>query len=78
MSPPDTQMHRDMGRMEAQIAALESKVETMQQQVADMHAVLMRAQGSWKMAVGAAGFGAAVVGLLSNLKPLLDTFRGHA
>ena len=54
------QMHRDIGRMEAEISALKSQVSTMQKQVSDMHTILMRAQGSWKAIVGAAGFSAAI------------------
>lgn len=69
------QLHRDMGRMEGEIAALKAEVATMRGQVADMHAVLMRAQGSWKALVGAAGFSAALTGAVIKLLSLLGVFR---
>jgi hypothetical protein len=43
----------------------------MQRQVSDMHAILMRAQGSWKAIVGAAGFSAALTGMLLKLLSMM-------
>lgn len=57
----ESSMERDMGRMEAKIAVLESEVATIRQQMADVHKVVMQAQGSWKALVMASGAGAAVM-----------------
>lgn len=65
MSPAqDVELHRDFGRMQAKIESLEGQVATMQRQLADVHAVVMKAQGSWKALVGTAGFSAAVTGFV--------------
>lgn len=76
MSPAgDTQVHRDLGRMEAQIEALETRMEAMQKQVADMHQVVMQARGSWRALVGVAGFSAFLTGIGIKLLSLSGMLR---
>jgi hypothetical protein len=84
MSESDLQMHRDIGRMESDIAALKATVDTMARegaamraQLAEVHSWMQQARGSWKALAGAAGFGAAIVAVLSNIGSVIGFFRGH-
>lgn len=51
---------RDFGRLEADVANLEKKVDAMVLKVDEMHRALMQAQGGWRVMVLVGGAAAAV------------------
>jgi hypothetical protein len=69
------QLHRDMGRIEGRLDAIETQAAETRQKVDEMHRVLMQAQGSWKAIVGAAGLSAFITGGLIKLGALLGILR---
>jgi hypothetical protein len=71
----DPSLHRDMGRIEGRLDAIEAQAAETRQKVDEMHRVLMQAQGSWKAIVGAAGLSAAITGGLIKLGSALGLFR---
>lgn len=66
--PDDMQLHRDIGRLEGRVAALESQVAEMKEMVSAMHDTMMQARGSWRLMLvvgsAAAGVGALIASLL--------------
>lgn len=63
----DVQMHRDMGRMEAQINHLTAQVALMQAQVAAMHETITSAKGGWRVLVGVGTVAAGVSAVLTKI-----------
>lgn len=63
----DTQLHRDLGRMEAQIATLNAQMTLMQAQVAAMHDAITSAKGGWRVLVGVGTASAAVSAILTKI-----------
>lgn len=64
----DAQLHRDLGRLEGRVLALESQVAEMKEMLSDVHEAITAAKGGWKtlIAVGSigAGLGAFFIKLL--------------
>lgn len=63
----DLQMHRDMGRLEGQVAALNGQVAGMQSKINEMHDAIVSARGGWRVLVVVGGAIAAVSSLLTKL-----------
>lgn len=64
-------MHRDLGRLEGRMAAVETQMSVMGTKVDEMHRAMMQAAGGWRvlLAVGtvAAAIGAGLTKLLGVL-----------
>ena len=71
----ESSLERDIGRLQAEVATLQKQADLMQRQIADMHKVIMQAQGSWKALVMASGAGAAVAAAGMKLAALLGFGR---
>lgn len=67
MSELDVQLHRDVGRIEGQVEALERRLADMQDKVDEMHRVLMRAQGGWRMLLMVGSLSAAIGAVLTKV-----------
>lgn len=67
----ETQLHRDLGRLEARLDASEARTRDMQLKVDEMHRLLMQAQGGWKVMVMVGGASAAVGAAASKLLAFL-------
>lgn len=63
----ETQIHRDLGRLEERMRAAEMRAADMQRKVDDMHRLLMQAQGGWRVMVMVGGAAAAVGALAAKL-----------
>ena len=68
----ETELHRDIGRMEANIKNLEMKVERLEGMLFEVHKAVTEAQGGWKVLLmvggASAAVGAAVAKLVTFLK----------
>lgn len=71
----DPNLHRDMGRIEGRLDAIEQQSAETRQKVDEMHRVLMQAQGSWKALVAAGTVGSIVTGALMKLAAVLGFVR---
>lgn len=67
MSDTNAQLHRDVGRIEGRIGALENVTRDMQGKVDEMHTALMQAQGGWRVMVMVGGIAAATGALAAKL-----------
>lgn len=74
----EVQIHRQLGRLEAQVEALERRAEAaderaerMAGQVSAMHDVLMQAKGGWRAMVMVGSVSAAVGALAAKLLALI-------
>lgn len=56
---------REMGELCARVDALEKIVERMDTKVTEVRDSMIRAEGSWRVLAGIAGFSAAVGGLVT-------------
>jgi hypothetical protein len=68
-------LHRDMGRIEGRLDAIEAQQAETKHKVDDMHRVLMQAQGSWKALVAAGTVGSIITGALLKLAALLGLIK---
>lgn len=68
----ETELHRDMGRMETEIQELKRRVGNVENMMFDVHKIVTEARGGWKtlLAVGtaSAAVGAAVAKAVAFLK----------
>lgn len=55
---------RDIGRLTAQVEALEKKVDEQAAMIREMRDVIVASRGSWKFLLGAAGLAATVSGFV--------------
>lgn len=60
MSGGDAQLHRDIGRLEGRVMALESTVAEMKEMIGDMHETITQAKGGWKTLIVVGSIGAAI------------------
>ena len=63
----DPTLHRDIGRLEAQVSALTSQLATMQSQVREMHDAITSAKGGWRVLVGVGAVAATLSAALTKL-----------
>lgn len=68
----DPNIHRDLGRLEAQVAALTRQLEAMQTQVREMHDAITSAKGGWRVLVGVGAVAASVGALVTKLLGVLS------
>lgn len=71
MSGGDAQLHRDIGRLEGRVMALESTVAEMKEMIGDMHETITQAKGGWKTLIVVGSIGAAIG---TGLTKLLGVF----
>lgn len=67
MSENDPQLHRDLGRLEGQVKALESTVAEMKEMIGDMHETITQAKGGWKTLIAVGSIGAALGTVMTKL-----------
>lgn len=63
----DHQLHRDVGRLEGDVKAIDSRVRDMQEKVDEMHRLLMQAQGGWRVMVMVGSASAAIGALVAKM-----------
>lgn len=63
----DLQLHRDVGRVEGDVKALQLQLTAMQAKVDEMHRALMQAQGGWRVMVMVGGASAAVGAVIAKV-----------
>lgn len=68
----DEGVQRDLGRMEAQIAALTKSVEALTAKVNEMSTTLSEARGGWRLLVLLGGASAMLGGLIVKWLPLFS------
>lgn len=61
-------IHRDIGRLEQQVRALEGDVAEMRVKIDKMHDIITSAGGGWRALILSASAGAAVAAFLLNVK----------
>lgn len=72
MTPPnDPALHRDLGRLEGRVGAVESRISDVQFKVDEMHRILMQAQGGWRLIALVGGLSAALSALLIKVAGVL-------
>lgn len=68
----ETELHRDMGRMESKISDLERRIGNLEGMLFDVHKAVTEAKGGWRvlMAVGgaSAAIGASAAKIIAYLK----------
>ena len=63
----DPTLHRDIGRLEAQVTHLTVQVDTMQKQIGVMHDAIVSAKGGWRVLVGVGAVAATLSAALTKL-----------
>lgn len=63
----EAQLHRDLGRLEAQVASLSAQLLLMQTQVREMHDAITSAKGGWKVLVGVGTVSAGITAVLAKV-----------
>lgn len=72
----DPQLHQDLGRLQGELLAMKDRVTVMERQLADVHAVVMKAQGSWRALVMVGSVSAAAGALFAKIIGGLATIFG--
>lgn len=63
----DPNLHRDIGRLEAQVSTLTHQCAQMQAQVREMHDAITSAKGGWRVLVGVGAVAATLSAALTKL-----------
>lgn len=66
-----SEVQRDLGRMEAQIAAMCKKLDKLDAAVEAINSTLSEARGGWRTLMWVSGASAAIGGLVAKLLPWL-------
>lgn len=69
----NTQLHRDIGRLESQVRSLEGDVAIMRDKIDKMHDIITSAGGGWRAIIISASAGATVSALLLNVKRIFGS-----
>jgi hypothetical protein len=69
-------LHQDLGKLQGEFTAMERRVAVMERQLADVHGVVMRAQGSWRALVVVGSVSAAAGALLAKLAGAVAALLG--
>lgn len=79
----ETEVHRDLGKHDAQIEALQAQVERLHgdmasvlEQLTKINRVLSEARGGWKAMMMAAGFASALTAVAMKVYAWLATLPG--
>lgn len=64
-------LHRDLGRLEAQVATLTAQMAAMQMQVSATHDAIVSAKGGWRVLVGVGAVAATLSAILTKLLGVL-------
>jgi hypothetical protein len=73
---PDTEVHRDLGRHDAEIDNLKNEVHAMREDLSEIKKMLSEAQGGWKVMMAVSGLIAAVASGLTWLGLKLMGLKG--
>ena len=65
------QLHRDIGRLESKVITLERDVAEMATKIDKMHDIITSAGGGWRAIVLSATAGASVAAFLLNVKKIM-------
>lgn len=63
----ESQIHRDIGRLEGQVRALESQVADMKVKIDVMHEAITSAKGGWKTLLWVGGAAASLGALVTKI-----------
>lgn len=75
--PADNEMHRDLGRHDAEIEYLKREVHGMREDLSEIKAILSEAKGGWKTLMAVSGFAAAISSTVTWLVfKILGLLRG--
>ncbi len=72
----DVQLHQDFGRLQGKFEAMENRVAVMERQLADVHEVVMKAQGGWRAMVMVGSVSAAAGALMVKIGGAVAAFFG--
>lgn len=61
------QLHQDLGRLQGELQAMKERVTVMERQLADVHSVVMKAQGGWRAMVMVGSVSAAAGALMVKI-----------
>lgn len=67
----DSQIHRDIGRLEGQVRALESQVADMKGKIDVMHEAITSAKGGWRTLLWVGGAAASLGALMAKIVSLV-------
>lgn len=67
MPPPDVEVHRDLGRHDAEIANIKDDLQTVKTDVSEIKQMLAEAKGGWRMLMAVGGLAAAISSALTGL-----------
>lgn len=63
----DSQIHRDIGRLEGQVRAMESQIVDMKTKIDVMHEAITTAKGGWKTLLWVGGASASLGALVAKI-----------
>jgi hypothetical protein len=58
--PPDIEVHRDLGRHDAEIGNLKKEVHAMREDLSEIKQMLSEAKGGWRVLMAVSGLAATV------------------
>jgi len=62
---PDTEVHRDLGRHDAEIENLKDEVHAMRGDLSEIKQILSEAKGGWKVMMAVSGFVATAASVMT-------------
>lgn len=77
-SESEASLHRDMGNLQARVAAVEARQREDSAKLSDVHNAIMSAKGGYRTLLMVGGFGAALGGAISWFVNLIASLRGHS
>lgn len=64
---PDIEVHRDLGRHDAEIDHLKAEVHAMRMDLSEIKSMLSEAKGGWRVLMAVSGFAATVASAVTWL-----------
>ncbi len=65
--PPDIEVHRDLGRHDAEIGNIKEDLATVKTDVSEIKRMLAEARGGWKMLMAVGGLAAAISSFVTGV-----------
>ncbi len=64
---PDVEVHRDLGRHDAEISNIKEDLHTVKNDVSEIKQMLAEAKGGWRMLMAVGGLAAAVSSAITGM-----------